>query len=461
MLSGFEIGLCASILGSFCGTLGGQLRISSLACVGRVASCLQAWGWATWLLGQCLGQVAILFAPATVAACVTFSASLLSNALLAPLVLGETLTAMHGLGIALLSLGGTAVTWASSHGGGDVDSWASLRALPEQRDSIAAVGSVYLVALLLLARGAKHRHLDLLSFAYLFALCGSTDLLVTKFTLQLCRLQVIVDDPADLPSRPVVGACVALMMLMHVGTFGFQVASVYFRKALQSLPLFLGSGAIMQISLCGVFFRELNFDTRQAVAFGAGLCLVILGLVVTSMAAPSHTEEEEDVEEEDKFEQPSDDLMNLVSQVSEAVTSPRSYKLRSSAAGTPRSVSIDAGADNMPEQSRVERSSSTLSSADLLLVAEMQRGAVCFGGRRAREVRGDVRFGSWEPLRRPLLRSLSSPMSTPNLRAGECGANGMFGLARAPRANSHQVGLFNSEQPKPSDEFFGASKGPF
>jgi len=385
-----------------------------------------------------------------VAACVTFSASLLSNALLAPLVLGETLTAMHGLGIALLSLGGTAVTWASSHGGGDVDSWASLRALPEQRDSIAAVGSVYLVALLLLARGAKHRHLDLLSFAYLFALCGSTDLLVTKFTLQLCRLQVIVEDPTELPSRPVVGACVALMMLMHVGTFGFQVASVYFRKALQSLPLFLGSGAIMQISLCGVFFRELNFDTRQAVAFGAGLCLVILGLVVTSLAAPSHTEKEEDMEEEDKFEQPSDDLMNLVSQVSEAVTSPRSYKLRSAGAGTP-SVSIDVGANIMPEQSRVERSTSTLSSADLFLVAEMQRGAVCFGGRRAREVRGDVRFGSWEPLRRPLLRSLSSPMSAPNLRAGEGGANGFMRFARAPRAKSDQVGVFNSEQPMSSD----------
>ncbi|CAJ1401129.1 unnamed protein product [Effrenium voratum] len=81
---GWQGGVAASLLGSFSGTLGGQLRICSLTQEGQAkVRCLQACGWGFWLVGQLLGQVAILLAPASLTACVTFSGSLLSISALA------------------------------------------------------------------------------------------------------------------------------------------------------------------------------------------------------------------------------------------------------------------------------------------------------------------------------------------------------------------------------------------
>merc|ERR1712079_326742 len=80
-----------------------------------------------------------------------------------------------------------------------------------------------------------------------------------------------------------------------VAIFGFQVASAYFRQALIAMPLFLGSGCIMQVSLCGFFFQEFRtFDHQSTIGFLTGLAVVLAGLAVTSRA-PGHSEEEEEI----------------------------------------------------------------------------------------------------------------------------------------------------------------------
>ncbi|CAE8656630.1 unnamed protein product, partial [Polarella glacialis] len=182
---------------------------------------LQLVGWAFWLFGQALGQVAILLAPATVAACVTFSASLLSNALLAPLVLNERLTRLHGLGIMLLAVGGAVVTLASCHGNQEY-SWHQLKSFISRSEFLSVAACLFGCALVLSAHAIRRNCLDLYSFACLFALGGSCDLLVTKFALQSLRLMVLGRDGQPLHPSWAVPASVALMLLLHLATFCCQ-----------------------------------------------------------------------------------------------------------------------------------------------------------------------------------------------------------------------------------------------
>lgn len=376
MVAQWQWGVMASLLGSFFGTLGGQLRICSLAYTGRVALLLQGTGWILWLSGQGLGQVAILLAPATVAACVIFSSSLLWNALLAPLVLHEHLSRMHGIGIMLLSVGGSAVTWASCHSD-PLYTWPELEQLLHRPPTIIVGASAYGVAIVLLVRFAKARILDLYSFAYMFALIGATDLCVTKFTLQLIRLQVEQVDEGSRPSATVTTLFTLLMCGLHVGVFGFQVLSAYYRKALQSVPLFLGSGAIMQISLCGEFFKEFNFTSLQLGVFLVGVSLVLTGLVVTSLAASSCGELEEEEEEAAQVKQDSGQQSSL--------------------------PVVSSGL--------LARSDSSFSSADYVFISEIQRSNMCFGGKHRQDCIMPLsrKFESMPDISDPLLRSVSLP----------------------------------------------------
>jgi len=372
MLEQWQLGLCACLFGSFCGTLGGQLRMCSLAFVGKTALLLQGGGWAFWIGGQGLNQVAILLAPATVAACVTFSSSLLCNALLAPWVLKERLSLMHGVGVLLLSLGGTAVTWASC-GSDPFYTWPQLVELPGRPPFIALGTLAVGAALTLLFASARSGSLGLVSFAYLFALVGATDFLVTKFTLQLLRLQVVEDDLSLLPPSGITSVLSAVMIGLHVSVFGFQVLSVYYRKALQSVPLFLGSGAIMQISLCGVFFNEFNFTPLQATVFFVGVCLVLSGLFVTSRAAPTEDSDIEDEEAEDVCGLPALSKSFESESIAPSDASP-TYKMTSS-----EKTMKNGGSIPIISSGLLSRSNSSFSNVDLIFVGEIQRSTMCFG----------------------------------------------------------------------------------
>lgn len=250
----------------------------------RKALLLQCLGWSFWLLGQALGQVAILWVPASLAASVTFGGSLLSNALLAPLLLRERLTRMHGLSIILLVVGGLLVTSFSSHASQEY-TLLQLESLDCQSHFLICASCMAALTVVLAIRACCIRFLELWTFAYIFAVVGAIDLLVTKFTLQLLRLLVVAGPKELLPGKGFVSACVAAMITLHISVFVCQVGAAYYKKALQSLPLFLGSGALMQVVVCGTFFNEFgSLDGRQKVFFSCGFIFVMLGLVVTSMA---------------------------------------------------------------------------------------------------------------------------------------------------------------------------------
>ncbi|CAJ1446866.1 unnamed protein product, partial [Effrenium voratum] len=292
--------------------------------------CLQACGWGFWLVGQLLGQVAILLAPASLTACVTFSGSLLSNAVLAPVLLREQLTRMHGLSILLLGLGGFVVTSFSSHADQEY-SWLQLRNFVKRPAFLCCAMTMIAVTTFLVGRALWNRFLDLLSFTYLFAVTGAVDLLVTKFTLQLLRLLVVVKTEQEEPAKKVVSTCIVMTLALHFGVFCFQVAAAYYRKALQSLPLFLGSGALMQVVVCGTFFDEFSsLEKHQKVFFSVGLALVMLGMVVTSMA------------------------------------------------GEEPQAHLAAGSKGDRFESLLERGHGSISSADLLLLGDIQKSALCW-----------------------------------------------------------------------------------
>jgi len=405
----------AALLGSFCGTLGGQLRICSLTCKGRVALSLQVLGWTFWVVGQGLGQVGILLAPATIAACVTFSGSLLCNALLAPIVLHEHLTRLHGLGVVLLTTGGTLVTLSSDHSSPEY-SWAELSSFWHRPVFLAAAAGCLSAALVILAVAARRAHLAVWSFAFLFALCGSVDLLVAKYTLELLRI-CAGGRQSSLPSSAVVLAYTALMLLLHVATFLFQVASAYYRKALQSMPLFLGSGCIVQVSLCGIFFEEFGgFTGTRTFTFLSGLALVIAGMLVTSHAAPAQAAPESPTGEQ---------RPHLSDLSEEAVAEIPSFNPPTgnspNRAGSPWPPIISSGL--------LARNSSSLSSADFVFLGEIQRSAMCFRGQYnlTKSPVGLQRKFESAPLFQPLLAAPPSPPSRGRGRAINASAPPMVG----------------------------------
>jgi len=352
-------GVAASILGSFSGTLGTQLRISSLTQEGaQKARVRQAFGWTFWLAGQGLGQVAILLAPASLTACVNFSGSLLSNALLAPLVLNEQLTRLHLVSMLLLVLGSGMVTSSSEHAD-QLYTYAELCDLTWRPSFVSLAIGVAACTVLLIGQAFRKGAVELLSFAYFFALIGAVDLLVTKFTLQLLRV-VVVSKTEDAPSEKVVSCFVAMTVFLHVCVFLCQVVAAYYREALLSLPLFLGSGALAQVVVCGTFFDEFgSFVFAQQFFFSGGILLVMAGMLCTSRAATSCQDSlPEATEEEGK---------PIIDIIDKQTIRPSSL--------TADSAIITSGL--------LERSSSSMSSADLLLLGDIQKSALCFGGRYA------------------------------------------------------------------------------
>jgi len=349
------------LCGSLCGTLGGQLRIRSLDCKGwKTALTLQASGWTSWLSGQGLGQVAILLAPTTIAACVTFSGCLVCNALLAPVILGEHLTRTHSLGVVFLAAGGACVTMSSDHSSQEY-TWDHLKGMWVNPWFLSVLGCCTVVALGICLHALYRREMSLHGFAFLFAVFGALDLLIAKFTLQLLRLCALGrhDPNVVLPSDSVVTFYFTAMIVLHIGVFLFQVASAYFRQALIAMPLFLGSGCIMQVSLCGFFFQEFRtFDRQSGLGFIVGLVVVMVGLAVTSQAPG---------EPEIKVIAPEPDTLPPAIQSAPAcLTSPQIFQ-------PPTALPI-------PDEPVRSRSIGSFKSADILLVGELNRYTLCFGG---------------------------------------------------------------------------------
>jgi len=297
----WQVGVLASCSASFLGTLGMQLRILADGAMfnvsgdsarprwlrGRAVWCLQVLGWTSWLVGQGLGQLAILFAPATIVACTAFSSSLLCNTLLAPFVLRERLTRAHGVGVVLLCVGGSMVTLIAGVIAPPNYSGADLLQLGLRVPFLVNAGTCLAIAVGMgVACAVRRQRLDVWSFAFLFALCGATDLLVTKCTLGLLSRLAIEKNGEQQASASLLTCCSSTMVLLHIIVFFFQVASTRYGEALQNMPLFLGSGAMMQVALAGTFFNEFSTwgQGRDAV-FVVGFGLMLAGLVVTSRAA--------------------------------------------------------------------------------------------------------------------------------------------------------------------------------
>jgi len=290
----WKLGIGASCLGSLLIAIGLQLRILAISVEGRKRWTLELCGWCIWISGQGLGQVAIALAPATIAASLSFSVALLCNFLLAPVVLQERLTKLHCLGVLLLSFGALLVINFSSHTSQEY-SGDHFVDLAQRGPFVGLASCCYSLAVLLTVRTFCTRdRLDANSFAFVFALCGATDLTVSKFALQLLGTWT-----AAKPPNPVTNVTVSLasaMVCLHLVILWFQIVSTRYGRALQNVPLFLASGFIMQVLFSGTFYDEFSeFDARRSAVFSLGLASMLLGLGVTSHAASdtAPTEQEE------------------------------------------------------------------------------------------------------------------------------------------------------------------------
>mmetsp|Transcript_24534 Transcript_24534/g.37279 ORF Transcript_24534/g.37279 Transcript_24534/m.37279 type:complete len:109 (-) Transcript_24534:23-349(-) len=76
-----------------------------------------------------------------------------------------------------------------------------------------------------------------------------------------------------------------LTVMLHLAVLAFQVASTRYAEALQNQPLFLASGVMLQVALCGNFFNEFrSFSQVHTLAFLIGFVVMMLGLFITSRA---------------------------------------------------------------------------------------------------------------------------------------------------------------------------------
>lgn len=290
LLEQWQLGVITSCMASSLSMLGGQLRVLSHTLEGRgsvrKAQGLLLLGWAVWLIGQGLVQLAMVLAPATIIACVTFSSALLANAVLAPVVLKEQFNRWHALGVILLSVGVSAVTETSAH----TDQRYTLPELVEFGTRLPFLGTAacaLLLATVVAAFSVHKASLDAWSFAYIFSFCGAVDMLVTKWTLLLVRLRLMARSTEEAPADALLIVSGVVMLLLHLMVFGFQMVSTRYGEVLMNMPIFLGTGAMMQVALCGNFFNEFDaFDIRRAVVFVGGFLMMLLGLGVTTRATP-------------------------------------------------------------------------------------------------------------------------------------------------------------------------------
>jgi len=280
----WQLGIGASCLGSLLGTVGVQWRILSVSFEGRKGWTLELSGWVSWLSGQALGQVAIALAPATIAACLSFSGTLLWNALLAPVMLQEKLTKLHGLGVLLLTSGALLVMRFSSHTSQEYTSDRFLD-LALRAPFVGLAFCLYGLAVWLVAQTYRTRDkLDIFSFSYVFALCGATDLTVTKFALQVVGAWTAAKSPH--PSTALTISLTSALLCNHLAILWFQVAVTRYGDALQNIPLLLGSGFIMQVVFSGTFYDEFSeFDICRSAILAFGLAIMLVGMAVTSHAS--------------------------------------------------------------------------------------------------------------------------------------------------------------------------------
>jgi len=306
----WELGLFATVFASFLSTLGVQLRITALNRKGRSAQICTLGGWSVWLLGCFVGQIALSMTPATILACLSFGSCLFFNALLAPLVLCERLSNLHILGIILLCVGCCISTLCSSHQN-DHYRWREILAFAGRPAFLIVSVCVACMAVCVIVRAGYQYYprqktrqsihtrktddssfntplfLDAWGFAYLYAMVASVDFTVTKCTLEIVRLRVsmaIGDDDSHLPSSAI-PEFTALMLCCHLVAFCFQIQSVKYGDALQNVPLFFSTGAMMQVALGGTFFNEFaEFTVGNTAGFLTGGVLMLGGVVVTSHA---------------------------------------------------------------------------------------------------------------------------------------------------------------------------------
>mmetsp|Transcript_49698 Transcript_49698/g.118422 ORF Transcript_49698/g.118422 Transcript_49698/m.118422 type:complete len:404 (-) Transcript_49698:43-1254(-) len=351
----FGNGVLTSCLGCFVATLGVQLRISALAVSSRkIATLRELTGWVLWAIGQGLGQVAIAIAPASVIACTTFCGSLLSNALLAPVILHEQLTWAHWVGLLFLALGGSSVTVASSH---ETVAYSvqDLSALAHREVFLAMMMICFLAGLPLVVNAWQLHSVGLWCFAYLFALCGATDLLLTKCTLQILQLcwppsHTAAATASERPPLLTLTLFAACMLVTHIASLGFWVASTSYGDALQNTPIFLGIGTLLQVVMCGTFFNEFaHLSVRRELCFCGGFACMLLGLAITTYGSKLQRECAATKQQRQLVEE------LLAAHEDLPATSP----LLTSGIMEKRIVDVAR-------------------SADLLLLPELQRSAVCF-----------------------------------------------------------------------------------
>eukprot|EP00928_Gymnodinium_smaydae_P036809 TRINITY_DN25678_c0_g1_i1.p1 TRINITY_DN25678_c0_g1~~TRINITY_DN25678_c0_g1_i1.p1 ORF type:complete len:402 (-),score=69.06 TRINITY_DN25678_c0_g1_i1:120-1325(-) len=287
----WELGLIACGASALLATTGMQWRILAPSLLGKKKWLLDYAGLLCWMTGQGLGQMAVALAPATLCACLNFSGSLVANALLAPLILNETLTARHAQGVFLLACGASLCTLFASHAAQEYTLERFLELLGRPPFPLVAALCYGGVAVVLGRSFCQRRRLDILGFAFVYAVCGATDLIVTKFALQLVSAWATAPsadrEAAAAPCGLGVVMCfMAAMIVLHVACFFCQVSSSLYGDALQNIPLLLGTGTLAQVVLAGSFFNEFaGFDAPRCAGFCVGLLGMLLGLRVTTVAA--------------------------------------------------------------------------------------------------------------------------------------------------------------------------------
>ncbi|KAF4739620.1 NIPA-like protein 3, partial [Perkinsus olseni] len=248
-------------------------------------------GFTVFLLGQILSLWSLSMAPQSMLSSLG-SSSLVSNSILAPILLGEKHTAVSLYSTGILLAGSLLVVSCSSHVSQEFTP-ASLIDLFSRPQFLALSGGILALLAYLGCRRIRTGQLESVYFGTLSALLGALSVLFAK-----CVSILVLGGRSDGPwedsqsSATAVRVGYAALVVLNVT---FSVLSVYVMnlgiiryRALEILPVYYSLAVVFQTVTGGVLFQEfVHLSSQQCLGLAFGVLLTCVGVQTLATGAES------------------------------------------------------------------------------------------------------------------------------------------------------------------------------
>ncbi|KAF4654472.1 NIPA-like protein 3 [Perkinsus olseni] len=244
-------------------------------------------GFTVFLLGQVLSLWSLSMAPQSMLSSLG-SSSLVSNSILAPILLGEKHTAVSLYSTGILLAGSLLVVSCSSRASQEFTP-ASLMGLFSMPQFLAMSGGILALMAYLGCRRIRTGQLESVYFGTLSALLGALSVLFAK-----CVSILVLGGRSESlqSSETAVRVGYAALVVLNVT---FSILSVYVMnlgiiryRALEILPVYYSLAVVFQTVTGGVFFQEfVHLSSQKCLGLAFGVLLTCVGVQTLATGAES------------------------------------------------------------------------------------------------------------------------------------------------------------------------------